>query len=501
MWLRRGLVVVMLAGCAISDCLDPTEIELVLSTNVPCASVRNAAIAVGAPGDDDSGISAVSMQCSDDGGLGTLVVIPSGTGDFVGIRATLGVNAGADRCAAPSFTGCVVARRSLSYTPHQRLFLPIELDGVCLGNPCDPNSTCVNGTCVDAGATCPNDTCMVEDAAAPPPDAGDAGTCDIGPTLVSSLPTTAVQPRLAWTKDGIAVGFTSTPDSGTPAYVAVAIDANGNGGSAQTVAALSGSLPVGALGSDGSNYAVAFMNPNSTLYATTIPVGGGSQTSPAVAPGISSVSGFGMIWDAMHPFYWFLATSTNGLLLLGFAPTNLAMSVQSLQTTTTAAQSLSASGGMYFATFVDTAGNCYVDTIASLAPVLFAPATYPSCSMVRAAAIGGATLIATRDQTIKGTAFLQSNTASKASLGAVDAQSLIVLATGSTFQVVWGNSGAILSEPITPSFLVGAPVTLVTAGTAPLLFDAVADPTGTGYSIAYYAATPSPGIYYMHFCQ
>jgi hypothetical protein len=54
---------------------------------------------------------------------------------------------------APEFpykTGCIVARRTLSFIPHTPLTLPIVLRDDCIGVPCGPSETCVHGSCVSS---------------------------------------------------------------------------------------------------------------------------------------------------------------------------------------------------------------------------------------------------------------------------------------------------------------------------------------------------------------
>ncbi len=109
---------------------------LVLGTDVNCTVVTSSgvSIALGAPGNDNSGVVTSTEMCSSDGGIGTLVVVPSqGDNQTVGIRVTLGVDVLTQNCHGPLYTGCIVARRSLRYVPHHPLTLPIDLDESCLG--------------------------------------------------------------------------------------------------------------------------------------------------------------------------------------------------------------------------------------------------------------------------------------------------------------------------------------------------------------------------------
>lgn len=111
--------VALVAAMALSDCLDPTEIIVVISTDVPCSQMTSTAIAVGKPGDDTNLTNAKTTACADDGGIGALVVLPShGIDDDVGIRVTLALTgAQADTCVSPTFDGCIVAFWSSTPTP------------------------------------------------------------------------------------------------------------------------------------------------------------------------------------------------------------------------------------------------------------------------------------------------------------------------------------------------------------------------------------------------
>lgn len=170
-----GRAAVIVLGLSLtSSCLSPTEIVLELSTNVMCSFValNGVAIAIGAPGSDMTSTTTTAMTCSSDGGIGSLVVVPSGSSEGeIGIRVTLGVGVMTDQCAGPSYTGCIVARRALRYNPHTPLTLPIELDQACESVGCSADSTCVAGTCVDASVGPCTGVCNVEDAGPPPMDA------------------------------------------------------------------------------------------------------------------------------------------------------------------------------------------------------------------------------------------------------------------------------------------------------------------------------------------
>jgi hypothetical protein len=141
------------------SCLAPTQVELELTTDVPCDEVGGVSITVGLPGSlETKPPAAVSLICRDDGTLGTLVVVPSGERDAeLAVRVVAGRNLEVEQCEPPDYgpqgtpeTGCIVARRTLRFLPHEPLVLPIVLRAVCVGEPCEPAQTCVLGTCVEA---------------------------------------------------------------------------------------------------------------------------------------------------------------------------------------------------------------------------------------------------------------------------------------------------------------------------------------------------------------
>ncbi len=192
--MRLALATSLLAVSLVSSCLDPTEIIIEVSTNVACSVVlaNGVAIIVGAPGADDGGINTVTMMCSPDGDVGTLVVTPSGSAeDEVGVRVMLGIGTPVEQCQAPNFDDCIVARRAIRYTPHHPLELPILLDQACIGVSCDPSSTCVGGFCQDAGGNdCDGGVCNV-----PPACISTPAPVLVGPSAGLATPHVARTPR------------------------------------------------------------------------------------------------------------------------------------------------------------------------------------------------------------------------------------------------------------------------------------------------------------------
>lgn len=140
--MKRGTLVV----AAFASCLDPTEIFVVIDSNVDCAEILQVEIFTG----KSTTPNAETHACAN-GHVGDIVLVPSGTDDGpVDIRvvATLKAQPPAD-CAANPASGCIEARRRLGYVKHTPLHLPIALNGQCKNVVCaDPDTTCVEGTCV-----------------------------------------------------------------------------------------------------------------------------------------------------------------------------------------------------------------------------------------------------------------------------------------------------------------------------------------------------------------
>jgi hypothetical protein len=161
-------VVLMAHGCR-----EATQLTLDIGTNVVCADMRGVDIivasnpraaehraALDAPGTRFA--TATTSECIEGAAprkIGTLVVTPSGGDGAVVVVAAFG-GARAEDCIAPRFgPGCIVARRKFSFVDHTAVTLPIVLDPVCAGVPCDENSTCVGAKCVDSKVDCSGGTC------------------------------------------------------------------------------------------------------------------------------------------------------------------------------------------------------------------------------------------------------------------------------------------------------------------------------------------------------
>lgn len=485
-----------IAAAGLVQCFGPTEIEVVLSTNVPCTSVINSAIALGPPGDDSRGVVGTASSCSADGGIGTLYVGPSGgIGDEIEIRATLGVSKAADACTAPDFTGCIVARRQLRFTPHTRLVLPIEFDQDCLGQPCGPNTTCVDGACVDAGVPpCPEDICTLGDGGAA--EAGptpDGGACTpIGPLNVAGI---GFAPRLHVLRlpSGFAVAWEDAPPSGARNLVVSVIDLAGNVAKAVTLGSVkSSSDGFSDVGTDGTSFAAARLVSGS-LSTLLVPIQGGTATSTNATVTLGSLSTRG-----------FLATSPQTFAFVGGDPSgtgvdavswNVALSQFQPSTPDTTdlgnPAELTASNGLTFISYAKNDGTCTILTCTGSFPSgACTPAAVQSCASVHAGATASQNVIlAVRASNGFVTTYNASNTglpgffASSAPEGV-----LVVPAGGDDVREVWATGQELDTVFVASNgVVIGLPRTVVPSNQTTLDdFDAIGGLSSNEWAYTYY---------------
>lgn len=137
-------VVAGLVVCAAS-CLEPTEVKLVVTTDI--CDLKHVVIYLDKPSEPLATIDPKGV-CPKD--LGNLVFIPSGRGD----RFTVHVD-GTRQADGLCGTGCVQTSRTVAYVPHSSLTLPVELESACVNVPCPMGQTCKAGSCVKNDADCP----------------------------------------------------------------------------------------------------------------------------------------------------------------------------------------------------------------------------------------------------------------------------------------------------------------------------------------------------------
>lgn len=207
--MRRSTARLLCASLATSTiaafggaCLEPTQVTLRVTSNVPCELSKGTAFSGGKLGVvERAKPSTVTMDCRD-GEIGTLVATPSGDKDSnVAFVVVQGVDRPAEECAANGYKGCIVQRRSVSYQPHTPLTIPIAMRLICKDVACDEFTTCArSGKCVPAALNavekCETGDCWPEgdgpDNTDVDPDSGgatDAATTSDGPRIDGAVTT------------------------------------------------------------------------------------------------------------------------------------------------------------------------------------------------------------------------------------------------------------------------------------------------------------------------
>src|SRR5262249_42339928 len=118
------------------SCRTPTEITLLMSTDVGCAELHGTTVTIGGPGSEAKAPPASSKACGSD--LGSLVVVPSGAKtEELFIKVVGGVGRDPASCVPPQYgPDCIVARRAIRFVPHAELRILVPLRAVCKGVAC-----------------------------------------------------------------------------------------------------------------------------------------------------------------------------------------------------------------------------------------------------------------------------------------------------------------------------------------------------------------------------
>ena len=195
-------------------CLGPTEVLVDISSDFDCTTIQQTDIYLAEPdaGPTDPATTQYGCVGSPANEIGSLAIVPAHAIDekmTIDIRATLANGT----CDPPSSATCIEAKRSISYVPHERLYLPIVLHALCAGFPCGVGDTCEvrNGA-----ATCVDDTVACSDS-----DAGcSLGVGDGGSGCPSPSTFTGGAPTYTWSFDSSTVaedhGSLPTPQLATP---------------------------------------------------------------------------------------------------------------------------------------------------------------------------------------------------------------------------------------------------------------------------------------------
>ncbi len=141
-------VVGVVGGLAIclASCLEPTEVKLVLTTDM--CDLKHVVIKTEQNGEP---VATIDPRGVGPKQLGNIVFIPSGKGEtftvyVVGSRQVDG------KCSP--MLPCVETSRTVSYVTHLSLTLPVVLESACVNVLCGAGKTCLHGRCVDAAAIC-----------------------------------------------------------------------------------------------------------------------------------------------------------------------------------------------------------------------------------------------------------------------------------------------------------------------------------------------------------
>ena len=168
------------AVAALIQCRAPTQVELRITTDIPCSDLRGVSITVGgAPrAIEASPADTITTSCSS-GSIGSIFLAPGGNrDDTVAIRVIAGLGASPDDYVKDDRDRrFVVARRRLRFSPYETLIVPIALFTRCIATRCDALSTCVKQlacTGSDLAGKCPaGEPCATLEEGAPL--ASDAG--------------------------------------------------------------------------------------------------------------------------------------------------------------------------------------------------------------------------------------------------------------------------------------------------------------------------------------
>jgi hypothetical protein len=189
--LRLGIALLFVLSLllCITQCLSPTEVRLVIATDVPCGQVSDTSITAGTDPMvvERAPPTTVTKDCS--GGtptnhVGDIVLTPGGDRSGpLSILVVMGVDNSATACSPDNkFKGCIVQRRLLHYDPHTPEELPVEMDLDCKDVPCDEFTTCQHGQCVPSNTDCSSDgTCGLSGDGGSNPDAAPDVKSDTTP--------------------------------------------------------------------------------------------------------------------------------------------------------------------------------------------------------------------------------------------------------------------------------------------------------------------------------
>lgn len=171
------VLAVLVPVAVAAACYAPTEVSVVVTTDLACEVGPRTAIFKGFP--FDTAPDAETSECTPvpgaDARIGSLVFVPSGSADGrAGVKVVLARGRSAGECDAHP-EDCIVATRSFSFVKHLSRRVPIRMLSECLGKRCPDGQTCgAGGVCVSDAVTCESDDCGLDGGGGGgAPDAGD----------------------------------------------------------------------------------------------------------------------------------------------------------------------------------------------------------------------------------------------------------------------------------------------------------------------------------------
>ncbi len=192
-----AVAALVVLAAVLASCRSATEIVVEARTNAAYHDGFVVSFTVGTPDELEAAAPTTESRAAwgVDGFVGSLTVVPSSGSSkdtALGVKIVLGVDRDSRSCTPPDYRGCIVARRRIHYTAHERLVLPIALYVECKDVACDAASTCnLLGQCVSATvdpATCsaPQGCTVSGDPQASMPPAADSGPSDAANDGVNS---------------------------------------------------------------------------------------------------------------------------------------------------------------------------------------------------------------------------------------------------------------------------------------------------------------------------
>jgi len=172
MSVRHGLLFLLAVLVSDASCLDPTEVIVEITTDMPCGDgapppsrLLDTTIKTGTTASDLT-VRAQTMKCDVDGKVvGTFVLVP-GASDHVLVQVDGHVKHLPNAMGMTDAT--LTPQRIIRFLQHQRLGLQIDLSASCIDITCPDGLTCSQGACIDPNMMgCKNADCIdagIEDA-------------------------------------------------------------------------------------------------------------------------------------------------------------------------------------------------------------------------------------------------------------------------------------------------------------------------------------------------